>query len=144
VGSLKPQSRNKCAKNRNEREEYNSIYPDTADAALHGRWSVGTLWKGKVMRNLFFAAAVAMLGMTTASFAGGPTGGTGTNEHAQPDSAMSGSSSETLTAASSASVDGIAVLPPSGGKGGYPARESNGCSAPGTPQSTGGSIGLGC
>jgi hypothetical protein len=89
------------------------------------------------MRSLLFAVtAVATLGMATASFAGGPTGGTGT------------SGSDTMSYSRSATADdgtsGITVLPPSGGKGGYPARQSNGCPSLGDRQSTGGSRGFSC
>jgi hypothetical protein len=95
--------------------------------------------KGKAMRNLLFAAvALATVGMTTASFAGGPGGGIGT-----PDSssvAMSGSQS----ASANDKLWGFTVRPPSGGEGGYPARQSNGCPSLGDPQSTGGSRGLSC
>jgi hypothetical protein len=111
--------------------------------------------RGKAMRNLLFAVtAMATLGVATASFAGGPPGGTGT-----PDSVvmaagssgsvgMSGSSGDAMSYSRSASADdeiwGATVLPPSGGKGGYPARQSNGCPSLGDPQSTGGSRGLSC
>jgi hypothetical protein len=86
----------------------------------------------KIMRNLLFATvALATLGVTSAGFAGGPGGGTGTYEPAQP--SMSGSSD---SADSGSGRSAPLVQPPSGGKGGYPARQSNGCPAIGSPQST--------
>jgi hypothetical protein len=104
------------------------------------------------MRNLLFVAtALATLGMATASFAGGPTGGTGTSDNGVMSfgsMGTSGGSSDAMAGSQSASAydssSGITVLPPSGGKGGYPARLSNGCRAPGTPQDTGASTGLNC
>jgi hypothetical protein len=99
------------------------------------------------------ALTLAMLSMTTASFAG-PTGWTGTpdstvsTDQSVGSTAMSGSSDGATFDSQGVSADngssGILILPPSGGKGGYPARESNGCQAPGTPQDTGSSIGFGC
>jgi hypothetical protein len=99
------------------------------------------------------ALTLAMLSMTTASFAG-PTGWTGTpdstvsTDQSVGSTAMSGSSDGTTVDSLGVSADhgssDIEILPPSGGRGGYPARDSNGCPAPGTPQDTGSSIGFGC
>jgi hypothetical protein len=106
--------------------------------------------KGMAMRNLLFAAvALTTLGMTTASFAGGLTGGFGTTYLGSIDSmGTSGSSSDAMSGSQSASADdqiwGATVLPPSGSRGGYPARQSNGCPSPGDPQNTGASTGLNC
>jgi hypothetical protein len=112
------------------------------------------------------AATLAMLSMTTASFAGGPTGGTGTpdsgvstqpppgstdttgdvNMNGSP--GMSGSSGDVTYGSGNSSAEsqnsGIEVLPPSGGKGGFPARQNNGCQTPGMRQDTGASTGLNC
>jgi hypothetical protein len=90
------------------------------------------------------AMTVVMMGMATASFAGGPSGGVGT-----PDSTVvGGSSGNVMWGSQSASADnsssGLTWLAPSGGKGGYPARLSDGCRAPGTPQDTGSSTGRNC
>jgi hypothetical protein len=107
------------------------------------------------MRSLLFATmALATLGVATASFAGGPTGGTGTpdssvmTDGSPGNSGTSDGSSNAMWGYRSASASdgssGITVLPPSGGKGGYPARLSNSCPAPGTPQDTGASTGRSC
>jgi hypothetical protein len=112
------------------------------------------------------AATLAMLSMTAASFAGGPTGGIGTpdsgvsiqtppastdttgdvNMNGSP--AVSGSSGDVTYGSGSSSTDsqnsGVEVLPPSGGKGGFPARQNNGCLTPGMRQDTGASTGLNC
>jgi hypothetical protein len=116
---------------------------------------------------IILAAAITLttLGMTTASFAQGATGATGT-----PDNGVStyGTMNETTgttngttdtmgTSGSSGNATwgsgnsaaentspGTVVYPPGGGKGGYPARLSDGCLAPGTPQDTGSSRGRNC
>jgi hypothetical protein len=99
------------------------------------------------------ALTLAMLSMTTASFAG-PTGWTGTpdstvsTDQSVGSTAMSGSSDGATFHAQAVPADngssGIEILPPSGGRGGYPARDRNGCPAPGTPQDTGSSKGFSC
>ena len=87
------------------------------------------------MRKLLFAtAALATLGLATACFAGGPTGGVGTSD----------TMTQSQTASAGSQIWGVAVQPPGGGKGGYPARLSNGCPAPGTRQDTGGSLRSSC
>ena len=99
------------------------------------------------------ALTLAALSMATASFAG-PTGWTGTPDRtvsadgSSGGVAVSGSSDGVTFDAQGVPADSesssIQILPPSGGKGGYPARDSNGCPAPGRPQDTGSSIGFSC